>query len=103
MIWNKNTIQLLKPVKASDGQGGWITGYAEHSTFTGRISRKSASERMVAMQEKSAAFYRLYCNIGVQVAYGDRVKLGGLEYNVVSKPLTPSQGGHQEVDLEMVL
>lgn len=85
-----------------DGVGGQTETFTNGTTFKGRLSILSASERLSADKVTVYATHRLYCDASVSLTDNGRVTFDGrtFEIRTIQKPSEQSIGiGHLEVDI----
>ncbi len=93
-----HTFAVYRPMRDSDGQGGWQQSLVELSELRGRLRPAGASERTVADQELRHISHVLYTEGGADIRRGDVVVGAGLEV-VVQGVREPSRAGHHlEID-----
>jgi len=93
-----NDFQISRPVRVSNGQGGWAIAHTVLGTIRGRLRPASGSERDTAQQEQRAITHVLYVLAGTDIQREDTVE--GDEVTVkVQGVREPSRADHHlEID-----
>lgn len=84
---------------SSDSQGGNTKAWADGTTFSGRLSMLSVSERLAQDKETAFATHKIFSLTGVDVDPDDRVTLGSRTFLVigVQRPSNLTTNGHLEI------
>ncbi len=93
-----HTFTVIRPSRASDGQGGWDKTPVEVGEVEGRMRPASAAEREVALQRRAEISHVLYCAATSDIARGDTVMLDGQTWRVVAIREPSLAGHHLEID-----
>ncbi len=93
-----NDFLVSRPVRISNGQGGWAVAYTPIGTVRGRMRPASGSERDVADQLGRAISHVWYVVAGEDVQRDDLVELDELRV-IVQGVKEPSEADHHlEID-----
>jgi len=93
-----HTLEVSRPTRTGDGQGGWSVAYADVGAIPGRLRPASSSERTVALQEQAKITHVLYCGTDSNVRRGDLVSGAGPIVEVIAVREPSHMGHHLEVD-----
>ena len=93
-----NDFLVSRPVRLSNGQGGWAIAYTPLGTIRGRLRPAGGSERDVADQLERAISHVLYVVAGTDIQREDTVE--GDEVTVIVQGVRePSRADHHlEID-----
>jgi len=97
-----NDFKISRPVRVSNGQGGWAVAYTVLGTIRGRLRPASGSERDTAQQEQRAITHVLYVIAGEDIQRDDLVE--GDEVIVKVQGIRePSRADHHlEIDAQEI-
>lgn len=98
----KDTFVPYTLAVADDGVGGQTETWTAGTSFQGRLSTMSASERMGADKTTVYATHRLFCDASVSLTDDGKITFDGRTFQIrtIQKPSELSTGiGHLEVDV----
>lgn len=93
-----NSFVISRRTRVSDGQGGWIMGYAELGTVDGRLRPASSQEREAAAVQERRISHVLYVVESTDIARGDLVEGDGVAVDVVAVREPSRADHHLEID-----
>lgn len=81
-------MEVLRPTRTPDGQGGFVRSYEVGSTVRGRIRPLRVTERLMAGRETVPTTHLAYLPPDTDIHAEDRVRYAGQDYRVtgVLKP-----------------
>ena len=94
------TVEVFRIGLVSDGQGGWTEQYAFHVESACRVRSWTTEEELIARQEGTRVSHVMYLPGGVDIVYGDAVRVRGMEAHVESVREPSLTGHHLIVDLD---
>ena len=96
------TVQVQRPARTPDGQGGWKEGWQEVGTARVRIRPASAREREAGAVTEALLSHVVYALDGADIRRADRLLRtdGGILHVIAVRQ--PSAGHHLEIDAEAV-
>jgi head-tail adaptor len=89
---------ISRPVRTSNGTGGWAVGYADAGEIRGRLRPASAAEQISALQRQARVSHVLYCAATADVRRGDLASGAGQVVKVIDVREPSHAGHHLEVD-----
>lgn len=89
--------QVMRTLRNSDGQGGWLESWGIIAVIPGRLSPVSSSERVVASQSQGVVTHTFYCGGSEDITRGDRLLTGSTLVEVLSVQTTSEPGNHLEI------
>ena len=96
------TVQVQRPTRAPDGQGGWREGWQDVGAARVRIRPASAREREAGAVTEALLSHVVYAMDGADIRRGDRLVRASGEMLTVIAVRRPSAGHHLEIDAEAV-
>ncbi|MFN3652355.1 MAG: head-tail adaptor protein [Armatimonadota bacterium] len=100
-----DTAVLLRRTAAADGQGGATGAWAEIATISGRLTPRHLRpprERSEAGGLLAVTHWRWLCAHDADVTPEDRLRIGGLEYEVTETSAPRSEAVELRVELQRV-
>ena len=91
--------EIWRAAHTSDGQGGWIEGFALSSTVAGRLSPLSGAEVMAADRQRGVVSLRFSTDAATDVREGDQIRYQGRIAEVQAVRIT-STGRRKECQCE---
>jgi len=96
------TVQVERPTRTADGQGGWKEGWQAAGLVRVRIRPASAREREAGAVTEALLTHVVYAMDGADIRRGDRLVRESGEQLAVIAVRRPSAGHHLEIDAEAV-
>jgi len=91
-------IAIQTPAGVSDGQGGFIDGWAHVSDERGRIRPATGRELVAAEQARTRLTHVAYLRSSAPIKPGDRLESGDKFYDVHVVRIPGGRGLHCEID-----
>lgn len=87
--------------RASNSRGGYTQTWSSQGSVSCRISRRSTTERTVALREEGLGQYTIYVLSSEDIQVHDRLTANSLVYEIVGIT-RPSRGIHLELDAKLI-
>ena len=89
-----DTFTAQRPIETSDSMGGYVTTWASHFEFKGRLSGLSINESMSADRQAVYGTHKIYSEIYDEITPQWRIKLGDRIFEIIgiNKPSNFQRG-----------
>lgn len=94
-------MEIRRPVRISDGQGGYIQSYQVVGRYPCRISSPSVTDRAYAGAMQQALDVTFYCGLNADIRIEDRISCRGAEY-IAQQPVINSVQVFQKIGAAIV-
>jgi head-tail adaptor len=89
--------QIMRKMRNSDGQGGWLESWAIIAVNPGRLSPIGTTERVVAAQSQAVITHTFYCLESEDILRGDQIRSGNTLVEAIGVQRTSEPGNHLQV------